>query len=116
MLIKQYLTTLLALIFVCIAFTALASEQEVDCKNAMTTMDINHCAAEELAVAKKQMENYLQESLKHNASDPELVSAIEFAQQEWSKYSKAHCDSVYTQWRDGTIRGVISLSCRIKLT
>ncbi|MDE0552455.1 hypothetical protein OU793_24315, partial [Vibrio sp. VP6] len=31
-------------------------------------------------------------------------------------YMSSHCDSVYTQWRDGTIRGVMAISCKTKLT
>ncbi len=28
----------------------------------------------------------------------------------------SHCNSVYTQWRDGTIRGIMFTSCKIQLT
>ncbi|MFA0629716.1 lysozyme inhibitor LprI family protein [Vibrio sp. 10N.222.49.A3] len=105
-----------ALISVCFSFSALAGENVVDCENAMTTLDINHCAAIELESAQLELEQYLEASFEHNAYDAELVSSIKVAQDSWQAYMTAHCDSVYTQWRDGTIRGVMALSCKIRLT
>ncbi|MCZ4308172.1 DUF1311 domain-containing protein [Vibrio atlanticus] len=82
----------------------------------MTTLDINHCAAIELESAQVELEQYLEASFEHNAYDEELVTSIKAAQESWLAYMSAHCDSVYTQWRDGTIRGVMALSCKIRLT
>ena len=105
-----------ALISVCFSFSALAGENVVDCENAMTTLDINHCATIELESAQVELEQYLEASFEHNAYDEELVTSIRAAQESWLAYMSAHCDSVYTQWRDGTIRGVMALSCKIRLT
>ncbi|MEZ9300640.1 lysozyme inhibitor LprI family protein [Vibrio splendidus] len=88
----------------------------VDCENAMNTIEINQCAAIELESAQAELDKYLNASFEHNAYDEELVSSIKVAQESWQAYISAHCDSVYTQWRDGSIRGLMALSCKTKLT
>ncbi len=96
--------------------SASASDDIVDCENAMNTLEINHCAALELESAQLELEKYLAASFEHNSYYAELVSSIKSAQESWQAYMTAHCDSVYTQWRDGSIRGVMALSCKTKLT
>jgi len=96
--------------------SVLAVEKTVDCENAMNTLEINHCAAIELETAQVELDQYLEASFEHNAYDAELVSSIKMAQDSWQAYMTAHCDSVYTQWRDGSIRGLMALSCKTKLT
>ena len=105
-----------ALIAVCFSFSALADEGVVDCENAMNTIEINQCAAIELESAQAELDKYLAASFEHNAYDAELVASIKKAQESWQAYMTAHCDSVYTQWRDGSIRGVMALSCKTTLT
>ncbi|CDT65329.1 conserved exported hypothetical protein [Vibrio coralliirubri] len=105
-----------ALIAVCFSFSALADGGVVDCENAMNTIEINQCAAIELESAQAELDKYLAASFEHNAYDAELVASIKKAQESWQAYMTAHCDSVYTQWRDGSIRGVMALSCKTRLT
>ncbi|UPR36939.1 DUF1311 domain-containing protein [Vibrio cyclitrophicus] len=105
-----------ALIAVCISFSAQADEGVVDCENAMNTIEINQCAAIELESAQAELDKYLAASFEHNAYDAELVASIKKAQESWQAYMTAHCDSVYTQWREGSIRGVMALSCKTTLT
>ncbi|CAH7037674.1 LprI domain-containing protein [Vibrio chagasii] len=104
------------LILMCFSYSVLAGENVVDCDNAMNTLEINHCAALELESAQVELEKYLAASFEHNADDTELVGGIKVAQESWQAYMTAHCDSVYTQWRDGSIRGLMALSCKTKLT
>ncbi|MEZ8948078.1 lysozyme inhibitor LprI family protein [Vibrio sp. 10N.247.311.18] len=105
-----------ALIAVCFSFSALADEGVVDCENAMNTIEINQCAAIELESAQAELDKYLAVSFEHNAYDAELVASIKKAQESWQAYMTAHCDSVYTQWREGSIRGVMALSYKMTLT
>lgn len=91
-------------------------EHRIDCDKAYSTYDINQCAAMELDKAKQQLTDYLGTALEHHRDDAELVAAIQSAQQDWERYANAHCQAVYTQWRDGTIRGVMALSCMTELT
>ncbi|MEZ8122585.1 lysozyme inhibitor LprI family protein [Vibrio splendidus] len=96
--------------------SVLAVEKTVDCENAMNTLEINHCAAIELETAQAELDKYLAASFAHNDYDAELVASIKKAQDSWQAYMSAHCNSVYTQWRDGSIRGVMALSCKTTLT
>jgi uncharacterized protein YecT (DUF1311 family) len=109
---KKYI--LMAL--VSFTFTVMADDGDLDCENALTTLDINQCAAVELVAAQEELDMYLEASYEHNAYDSELISAINIAQKDWEVYRSSHCDSVYTQWRDGTIRGVMAISCETRLT
>ncbi|MFA0227221.1 lysozyme inhibitor LprI family protein [Vibrio splendidus] len=110
---KKALTVVL---LTCLPLFVSASDDVVDCENAMNTIEINHCASIELETAQVELDQYLEASFEHNAYDAELVSSIKMAQDSWQAYMTAHCDSVYTQWRDGLVRGLMALSCKTKLT
>lgn len=109
---KKWLLILLATL----SLSAVADDEALDCNNIRNTPDTNRCAAIELEAAEDVLTHYLETSIEHNASDPELVDAIKVAQKQWQAYAGAHCGSVYTQWRDGTIRGVMGITCRTRLT
>lgn len=104
------------ILLACISFSTFAEEKPINCNNVMSTIEINHCAAIDLESAQVTLDRYLKFSLEHNSHDPVLIAAIKLAQQNWQTYMSSHCDSVYTQWRDGTIRGVMAISCKTKLT
>ena len=110
---KKVLTVVL---LTCLPLLVSASDDVVDCENAMNTIEINHCAAIELETAQVELEQYLEASFEHNDYDAELVASIKKAQESWQAYMSAHCNSVYTQWRDGSIRGLMALSCKTTLT
>lgn len=112
---KKVLTVVLLTCLPLLA-SASASDDAIDCENAMNTIEINQCASIELETAQVELDQYLEASFEHNAYDAELVSSIKVAQDSWQAYMTAHCDSVYTQWRDGSIRGLMALSCKTKLT
>ena len=95
--------------------TAATENMPFDCDNAVNTIQVNQCASIELESAKAELSYYLDASFEHNSHDPELVKAIKMAQNNWEIYMSSHCDSVYTQWREGTIRGVMAISCKTKL-
>ncbi|BBB29503.1 lysozyme inhibitor LprI family protein [Neptunomonas japonica] len=95
--------------------TAVFSD-DFDCDNAMTTIEINHCVGLVLDSAEKEMNTYLLKSKEHHHYDPELTESIESAQKTWAVYAQAHCDSIYTMWREGSIRGVMYLSCKTNIT
>ncbi len=103
-------------LFLLLALYPVLAVAEPDCDKAISTLDINRCASMELGAAEAEMQRYLEKSLEHNGHDPELVAAIEKAQGAWSDYAEAHCGSVYTMWREGSIRGVMGISCRTALT
>jgi len=97
-------------------YSAHALSNDFDCNDAVSTPQINYCAGIELEKAENEMNAYLAKSKEHNSHDLELIKSIDLAQKAWLLYANAHCDSVYTQWRDGTISGLMSLSCQTKVT
>jgi len=115
---EHYLFLLRKSLFLLLTAVSFASysEEAVDCDNAISTLEINYCAGLELGRAEDEMNAYLQASFKHNSYDPELVKAMKDAQLAWQGYVDSHCDSVYIQWREGTIRGVMGLTCQTQLT
>lgn len=99
-----------------LSFTVAANDAAPDCGNPSNTIEINQCASLELELAKAELTTYLETSLEHNAFDPELVESIKAAQKTWQAYLLSHCNAVYTQWREGTIRDLMAMSCQTKLT
>lgn len=110
------LKKLLAVALSAFAVSVSVADDSLDCQNAFSTPEINACASIELDLARREMVQYLEASLEHNAHDAELVDAIHVAQKDWEAYYTSHCDSVYTKWRGGTIRVLVTISCRTKLT
>lgn len=100
------------LLMCCVTLSCAA---EPDCENANSTLEINHCASVELEAAERRMQHYLQQSLEHHRDDAELLAAIGQSQVAWEAYAAAHCGAIYTLWRDGTIRSVLSISCQTQL-
>lgn len=98
-----------------ISCSTVSAEVELSCVDPVNTLMINHCATNELKVAKAKLALYLQATLEHNSKDPVLLKSIKKAQQDWQIYATSHCDSIYTQWREGTIRGVMTINCQTQL-
>ncbi|PKG39136.1 lysozyme inhibitor LprI family protein [Psychromonas sp. Urea-02u-13] len=97
-------------------YSTFALSDNVDCTKAINTIEINYCAGVKLVNAEQEMNVYLAKSKEHNSYDAELIKSIEVAQKAWLLYAEAHCSSIYTMWREGTIRGVMHLSCQTKAT
>jgi uncharacterized protein YecT (DUF1311 family) len=92
------------------------SSHALDCKNAMSTPDINECAA----IGQKKVEDKLnlayQDKLKY-FNDPEdagTKKSLIAAQRAWVKFREADCNAVYEQWKTGTIRTVMFIECMQK--
>ena len=99
---------LMILTFTLSVDTALA-EEPLDCDQPRNTLEMNECASQRLVSAEAELAQYLKACFKHNAHDQALVKSIKAAQKSWESYRSAHCDSVGTHWRTGTIRGVMYL-------
>lgn len=109
---NKYIAVMIAIL----SFPALASEEQIDCENAMSTIEINQCALIELNSAKAELARYLDAGYQRYSDDPELIDAIKAAQKDWQAYAVSHCQSVYTLWREGSIRSVMAISCELTLT
>lgn len=94
----------------------LAHADELDCEKAKTVLEINECVADKLKTAHTKMREYLDASITRHSEDIIVTEAIKQAQRAWMKYMELHCDSVYSLWREGSIRNVMYLFCQISLT
>lgn len=79
-------------------------------------LEINACVAEKLTAAHHEMQEYLTASIQHHQADAIVADSIKQAQRAWMKYMELHCDSVFSVWREGSIRNVMTLGCQITLT
>jgi len=88
----------------------------VNCDKALNTIEINYCAKVKLDKAEAEMQRYLAKSIAQYTTDLNIVESINIAQSAWQSYSQSQCNSVFTLFRDGSMRVVMTLSCRTKLT
>lgn len=88
----------------------------IDCKNTATTVEMNVCISKELEVAEAHLARYLAKSHERYDNKPAITDALDQSQQDWLVYRQSHCDSIYTIWSDGTIRGAMFGECMLKVT
>lgn len=105
-----------AIILVIMSIFSFSAVAKVDCDKALNTLQINYCAKLKLDNAEAEMKRYLDKSIAQYTADTYVVESINIAQSAWKSYSKSQCDSVFTMFRDGSLRVVMTLSCRTKLT
>ena len=92
------------------------AENKTDCKNAITTVDINICSKQEADVASSTLDEYLDKAKERYATEGNIITSLEKSQSAWLTYREAHCNAVYEQWSGGTIRGLMFNSCMLRLT
>ena len=94
--------------------TACAPALALDCKNAMSTPEMNECAAiEQKAVEVKLNQVYRRviDSLGANKDSAAAKEKLVLAQRAWVKFREADCDAVYENWAGGTIRTIMYIGC-----
>lgn len=99
---------------------------EVDCDRAANTQEINACVAQELAREEARMNRYLQAAQSRLYDDLAAAAPggepgfgpawLDASQSAWVAYADIRCRGVFDQWKDGTIRTVMALGCRIEAT
>ena len=99
------------------AAVAAAGPKNDPCKGS-TTLDVNACLAGELKSSNARLDKYLQVALDRYGEDNEAAVRLGMhaSQQAFEAYRSIECQTVYEDWKDGTIRGAMSLSCEIGLT
>jgi len=97
------------LVFFFIALSA-TSAQALDCQNAVSTPDLNECAAREQKQVEVKLNQVYQRVLK-TVTASKVRSQFVAAQRAWVKFREADCKAVYEQHADGTIRTVMYLGC-----
>lgn len=83
-----------------------------------TTPETNACLAGKLDKSKERLDRYLQAALhRYNGEDKAAVRlGISASQDAFEAYRSIECATVYENWKEGTIRGAMNLSCQISLT
>lgn len=92
------------------------SDKSVRCADALTTVDMNECFSETLTRADAKRVRYLGAALERHADRPELLEAIRESQTAFEAYRDTECGAVLQNWIDGSIRGAMTLGCRIDMT
>ncbi|MCB0336212.1 MAG: DUF1311 domain-containing protein [Bdellovibrionales bacterium] len=90
--------------------------EEIDCSKAISTPEINACAAKELAAKEKVLEDYLEKAYELKKPEQKVVQSLKESQTTWLRYRKSYCSGVYELWSGGTIRGAMYNGCMIRLT
>ena len=98
------------------AFSYSAQSKELDCDNALTTIEINVCAGRTLDIAETELKTYIATAEQKYASEKNVIEALQKSQFAWINYRKSHCHAIYEKWSRGTIRGVMFSSCMLQLT
>lgn len=102
-------------ILACLALLGCAGTAwAVDCKNAVTTPDMNECAAIDQKKADARLNQVYQrvlKSLEPDAGGAETKKKLVEAQRAWIKFRDADCAAVYQQHIDGTIRNMMHHGC-----
>ena len=86
------------------------------CDNEMTTIGMNVCMSHKLEKEDTRLKKYTKRSVKRYSEDKIIVKSIELSHTAWEDYRKVYCDAIYDLYRDGSIRGYMALTCKIKLT
>lgn len=99
--------------------TAAADGAEADnpCEGS-TTPEINACFANKLEAAEEAMNGYHHAAVLRylESGDDGVVQGLRQSQRAFEAYRDIECGAVHYRWRDGTIRTLHSLTCRIALT
>jgi len=101
----------IAVVVLCAATAAHA----LDCANAVSTVDMNDCAAQEQQQVEKQLNEVYRRVL---AETPAKVGGaakpkdrLVAAQRLWVRFREADCKAVLDLWSDGSIRNLQYLGC-----
>ena len=96
----------------------------LDCERAISTVDTNACIKLELDKVELQLNQTYQRALKKitevSVQSPSFTDKTKLkkqfieTQRLWIKFRASDCQTTYTLWSDGTIRGSMYLSCMIE--
>ncbi|WP_349568809.1 lysozyme inhibitor LprI family protein [Azotobacter salinestris] len=95
-----------------------ASEAPIDCEAAVSTPDLEHCAALEQAKVERKLNAAYQKLVQHlSQPDTELDDYTAMrqklleAQRAWIRFREADCAAQYVMHASGTIRTLVHIGC-----
>lgn len=83
-----------------------------------TTPEVERCLAADLARADAELNRYYAAAAARLAKDRQngAIAQLRASEGAWIAYRDAECNAIYEWWKDGTIRGAMALSCRMRVT
>jgi len=84
------------------------------CKDAVSTKDMQDCADSEYKKADADLNSVYQATLRK--LKPDDAALLKKAQRAWLAYRDAHCDAQYHLFAGGSIAAVSLTQCRATLT
>jgi uncharacterized protein YecT (DUF1311 family) len=85
------------------------------CKGS-STYEMNQCSASKVERADKRLNQYIAAAKTRYADEPAVVLGIDASEAAFEAYRDIECSTVLESWKEGTIRGVMTLSCKLALT
>lgn len=91
-----------------------------ECVDAITTPQVNACAAAEVERDREVMNRYFAAAIARVREEAEdagrlnersLEENLAASQADWERYAESACAAVYHRWSGGTIRTVMALGC-----
>ena len=95
---------------------AVAATPPGDSCNGSTTTEMNQCSAAKVEKANKRLSEYIVAAKTRYADQPAVVLGIDASQTAFEAYRDIECAAVLENWKDGTIRVVMTLGCELTLT
>jgi uncharacterized protein YecT (DUF1311 family) len=90
--------------------------QAADPCNGSSTYEMNRCSAGKLERANKRLNEYIAAAKTRYEEQAAVVLGIDASEAAFEAYRDIECSTVLENWKDGTIRGVMTLSCKLMLT
>ena len=90
-----------------------------DCAG-QTTVELNDCAGKNLEAAEARLQKYQQAAIDRYSTEedenPAVVLGIKASSEAFAAYRSIECATIYEDYKQGTIRTMMSLGCQIYLT
>ena len=107
-----------------VCFGGAAQAQQIDCANAISTVDMTDCAQHDFETADKALNLSYDAAIKvMTAIDADLpkseqgaVAALKAAQRAWITVRDQTCTAEGFTWAGGSGRGLVELSCKARVT
>jgi uncharacterized protein YecT (DUF1311 family) len=105
------------LIFILLLGAATVSAApKADPCDGSSTYELNQCMAGKVEKADTRLKEYVGAAKTRHEDKPAVVLGIDASQTAFEAYRDIECATVLEAWKEGTIRGVMTLSCKVALT
>ncbi len=92
---------------------ALASDSIPNCDSPSNTVETIQCLYAEQQILQEQLDTLVADIRAGKLRDADDLAAFNEAHNNWAKYMETDCQSVHEHWKDGSIRGPLTIMCKI---